>query len=131
MSVGQVGKATAVIEARVDVRDLATFAKFLLANGGIIKSRSDLVWQAFRSITESLASTGVDPFQSTEDAYAYMQGLGIGSTNRAGRAGRKMNTFTLAKTIEAEAGIAGNTTPGAMVSLDELAIIARRIKEGS
>jgi len=94
---------TAVIEARVDIRDLANFARFIIDSGDHITSRSDLVWRAFRSITESLRLAGQTIFDTTEEAHSYVIGLGLGSMNRSGRGGRPMNSFTLAKKIEHEA----------------------------
>ena len=104
MSQGKIGRATAVLEARVDVRDLANFAKFLIESGEQVASRSDLVWKAFRSITESLKADGQPLFTTTEEALEYMASLGIGSMNRPGRGSRPMNSFTLAKAVEGERG---------------------------
>ena len=104
MPQGRIGRATAVLEARVDVRDLANFAKFLVDSGEQVVSRSDLVWKAFRSITESLKATSQPLFTTTEEAMEYMASLGIGSMNRPGRGSRALNSFTLAKTVEAERG---------------------------
>ena len=124
MGIGQTAKMdaaghsrTAVVEARVDVRDLATFARFLVDSGDTIQSRSDLIWRAFRSIAETLASSGHHTYTDTEEALAYLISLGLGSMNRKGRGGRPMNAFSLAKKVEQEQQIAGMQRA---VSVEEL-----------
>ena len=134
-SIGQTAKEdnagyskTAVIEARVDVRDLANFARFLIESGNTPTSRSDLVWKAFRSITETLQMAGQKTFETTEEAHSYMISLGIGSMNRPGRGGRPMNAFTLARKVEKE-GLCG--TPrllGEATSVEELIKIGSLFK---
>jgi hypothetical protein len=106
---------TAVIEARVDIRDLANFAKHIIDGGDTIQSKSDLVWRAFRSISMSLEADGQVLFQSTEEAIGYMDSIGLTKTNRPGRGGRPMNTFTLAKRIQVE-----RSAEGAAPSVDDL-----------
>jgi hypothetical protein len=129
MSIGQESKMerTAVVEARVDVRDLANFARFLVTSGDRIATRSDLIWRAFRSITESLKVAGVPCFQSTEEAHSYMISLGIGTMNRLGRGGRAMNSFTLSKVVERESlsGVAEKTIED--MSVDDLIKVAQGI----
>lgn len=130
MPIGQESKPTAdgfvrsaVIEARVDVRDLASFARYLLSNGELVKSRSDIVWRAFRSIYETLRLSKEPVFESTTDALAFMEHLGLGSTNRPGRGGRPMNQFTLARQAERENSLD-------MTELAKQILLKHKVKEG-
>lgn len=115
---------TAVLEARVDVRDLANFAHYLLNHGEAIKSRSDIIWKAFRSITETLKQDGGNRiFESTSDALEFMTSLGLGSMNRAGRGGRPLNQFTLARQVERENSLD-------MTELAKQILLKHKVKEG-
>jgi hypothetical protein len=93
---------TAVIEARVDMRDLATCVRWLIDGGVQLHSRSDAVWRIFRSMAETIKTQGDYAYTSTEEALGYMTALQMGSWNRSGRSGRPMGATTLTKTIVAE-----------------------------
>lgn len=93
---------TAVVEARVDMRDLATCVRWLIDGGVQLHSRSDAVWRIFRSMAETIKVQGDYAYTSTEEALEYMTALQMGSWNRAGRSGRPMGAMSLTKTIVAE-----------------------------
>ena len=93
---------TAVVEARVDIRDLATCASFLIRGGIKINSRSDLIWRIVRSMAATLEESREQTFASTEEAMGYMAVLNLGSWNRLGPGGRPMNGANLSKVVEKE-----------------------------
>lgn len=95
---------TAVVEARVDLRDLATCAKFLVEHGSIPTSRSDLVWRIVSSMAQTLAMSGEQHFVSTESAMGYLDQFSFGSWNRTNRSGRPMNIKVLSQALDAERG---------------------------
>jgi hypothetical protein len=96
---GQESKNTAVLEARVPHTTLATCAKWLIDDGRVVRSRSDLIRQIMDTIAATIERDGGFVFKDIEEAVGYLYSLGIGSCNRIGANGRPMNTFSLNKGV--------------------------------
>jgi hypothetical protein len=95
---------TVVIEARVDARDLAACAAFLIREGSRPTSRSDLVWRCIKTLAQSIPPELW--FETTEEAYGYLISLGLGSMNR-----NRSNLPTLSKVIARERALETSSTP--------------------
>lgn len=96
---------TAVIEGRIDMRDLATCADYMIKSGISATSRSDLLYKVVASFAQAAIEQGALEFDSTESALAYLNMLGFKSLNRPKRPERMANAFTLSKVIGAERGM--------------------------
>jgi hypothetical protein len=96
---------TAVVVARVDIKDLATCAKFFIDNGLRLNSRSDLLWRIIHSMAETIHLEGADSFVSSLVAFEYLEGLGLGNFTRTSRATIGSGRDTLSKVISAEIGV--------------------------
>lgn len=93
---------TAVIEGRLDMRDIATCASFFLLRGMPATSRSDLLYKTVATFAEAAKKQGAESFDTTEEALGYLTNLGLGLMNRVKAEGRRANNFTLANTIAQE-----------------------------
>jgi hypothetical protein len=94
---------TAVIEARLDMRDLAACADFLVAQGIAPRSKSDLLYKIVATFAKSaIDNHAVQKYEMTAEALAHLQDLGLGSMNRMLADGRRANSFTLSKTVADE-----------------------------
>ena len=98
---------TAVIEGRLDLRDLASCADYFVKNNMPATSRSDLLYKIVATFANAAQAQGSRAFTSTEDALAFMTSLNIGMMNRTKREGRLANAFTLAKVIKSERSMEG------------------------
>ena len=79
---------SAVVEARVDVRQLATIAKGLLEHYRTIpRSKSELVRLGLE-IAAGHVAHHTEPFESTIEALEYLNKLGLNKMNRSGRNAR-------------------------------------------
>lgn len=96
---------TVVIEGRLDMRDLATCADYMIKSGISATSRSDLLYKVVASFAQAAIEQGALEFDSTESALAYLNMLGFKSLNRPKRPERMANSFTLSKVIAAERGM--------------------------
>jgi hypothetical protein len=96
---------TVVIEGRLDMRDLATCADYMIKSGISATSRSDLLYKVVASFAQAAIEQGALEFESTESALAYLNMLGFKSLNRPKRPERMANSFTLSKVIGAERGV--------------------------
>jgi len=93
---------TAVIEGRLDMRDLATCADYLVHEGIAPQSKSDLLFKVVATFAQSaITHHGIRRYESTSDALEQLQTLGLGVMNRA-KGGRMANAFTLGKVIAQE-----------------------------
>ena len=91
---------TAVVEARVDIRDLASCAAYFVNECRPPASRSDLIWLCIRLLADSVQDKY--PRMSTEEAHGYLSGLNLGSFHRKGRRGELRGFINLTKAIETE-----------------------------
>jgi len=91
---------TAVVEARVDIRDLASCAAYFINECRPPTSRSDLIWLCIRLLADSVQDKY--PRMSTEEAHGYLSGLNLGSFHRKGRKGELRGLVNLTKAIETE-----------------------------
>lgn len=96
---------TAVIEGRIDMRDLATCADYMASIGLTATSRSDLMYKIVASFAKAAIEQGAQEFTSTEEALSYLTMMGFKSVNRPKRPERMANSFTLSKVIAAERGM--------------------------
>ena len=95
---------TAVIEGRLDMRDLASCADFLILEKIAPFNKSDLLYKIVATFAKSAVEHhGVKQYTSTADALNHLQELGLGSMNRP-KEGRASNALTLHKAIESEKG---------------------------
>ena len=82
----------ALMESRLDSRDIATCAKYLVEHGATINSNSELLWL----ITQlAVYAIGHNEFETTQDARDYLSTLGITKLNRSGK-----NKETLHKALQ-------------------------------
>jgi hypothetical protein len=96
---------TAVIEGRVDVRDLATCADYFIKQGIPATSKSDLMFKVLTTFAHASWEQGARKFTGTEEAVGYMQEVGLGQVNRIkGENGRRANSWTLIKALKEEGG---------------------------
>ena len=94
---------TAVLEARVDLRDLAICARYFTERQLVAKSKSELLNIVISAFAEVAKQHGTVPFESTEEALGYMYSINLGPVNRIKRDGeRRGNVLTLAKAIADE-----------------------------
>jgi len=100
---------TAVLEARVDMRDLASCANFFITSGQRPKTKSELVYMILTSFSITAQKQGAREFQSTEEAMGYMEEQGFGPVNRIKREGRRANIKTLGEVIASERSLEGST----------------------
>lgn len=85
----------AVIEARLDSRDLATCAKHLTTTCGInISSNSELIWLISQLAVYAI---GGNEFEEISEARAYLTSIGLDKLNRSGR-----NKATLQRALQVE-----------------------------
>ena len=109
---------TAVIEGRLDMRDLATCADFFIQEESPAKSRSDLLYKIVASFARSAATHhGSREFSATEEAMSFLSSLGLGSMNRY-KGGKASNLFTLERVIREERE--GMSREKKNVSVDDL-----------
>ena len=85
-----------VIEGRMSSLDLALCAKYLVSIGMMPRSNSDLLNLC---VQVAAYATKLEPFDTVADARKYLEGMGLGKLNRAGRgrniANRAMQEETL------------------------------------
>lgn len=122
---GQESRNTAVVEARVAHTTLATCAKWLLADGRHITSKSDLIRQILETVEATIIRDGGDFFRETEQALAFLANE-VGLCNRPGRGGRPMNAFSLAKRVEQERGMEMSVTDFKDMTKEELEVAIRQ-----
>jgi hypothetical protein len=111
---------TAVIEGRVDVRDLATCADYFLSQGMPATSKSDLMFKVLTTFAHASMQQGAKTFESTEDAVGYLYQIGLGSANRQKMGkGRQANHFTLSKALleEGKSGEFADLAQAALASM--------------
>lgn len=82
-----------VIEARTDIRILASIARFYSLLGHIPSTRSALVRRMINDFYAILLDNGlVEPFETTTEALAYWDSIGLSSPMRSGRATKGLST---------------------------------------
>jgi hypothetical protein len=104
MEVIRLGK-TAVIEGRVDMRDLASCADYFIKQGMPAANKSDLMFRVLTTFAHAAVEQGARRFESTEEALGYMFEIGLGPVNRLKLEGRRANNFTLSRAITEERGL--------------------------
>jgi SpoVK/Ycf46/Vps4 family AAA+-type ATPase len=92
---------TAVIEGRLDVRDLATCADYFIMQGEPATSKSNLMSRVLTTFAFAASTQGARAFEETEDALSYLFSVGLGPVNRMIR-GKPAGQFSLSKTVEKE-----------------------------
>lgn len=92
---------TAVIEGRLDVRDLASCLDYFVMLGDPPTSKSNLMFKVLTTFAHAAMEQGAKKFEETEDALAYLFAMGLGPVNRTIR-GKQAGSFTLSKTVEQE-----------------------------
>ena len=112
------GDKTAVVEARVDMRDLATCVKYLIDNGVRLNSRSDAIWRVFRTMAETIEKQGDFVFDRTETALEFLTTLQMGSWNRMGRTGKPMGGVKLTQAVMSERVTTTDTEPSVADFID-------------
>jgi hypothetical protein len=75
----------AVIEGRLDSRDLANCASFLTSKGIVLHSNSELIYFITQIAVHAIGS-GVE--RSTQEAREYLASIGLDNMNRSGRGKR-------------------------------------------
>ncbi len=96
---------TAVIEGRIDVRDLATCADYFMKQGMTAMNKSSLLRQVVTVFADAAASQGAKAFETTEEALGFLFNIGLGPVNRViDNRGKRAGSFTLAQTIRTERG---------------------------
>jgi len=93
---------TAVIEGRIDLRDLASCADYFIKQGMGAENKSDLLYKIVTTFARASQAQGSQVFTSTEEALGYMHDIGLGPVNRIKYKERRANAFTLSKVINAE-----------------------------
>ena len=95
---------TAVVEGRVDVRDLATCADYFIQQGLPAQNKSDLMFRIITTFAHGSLAQGARRFESTEEALGFMFEIGLGPVNRVvdKRSGRRANSWTLSNAIAEE-----------------------------
>ena len=94
---------TAVIEGRLDMRDLAACAEFFINEGTPATSKSDLMYRIVATFAQSAVQHhNARKFESTEEAMNFLEDAGLGSMNRIKKGDKRANAFTLAKVIREE-----------------------------
>lgn len=112
---------TAVIEGRLDIRDVATCADFLISVGNRATSKSDLLYKVVTSFANSAAQHHeAKRFEYTDDAVLFLEEVGLGSMNRAKIRGKRgANAFTLDRTLMEERGRMPITAEKSGASVDD------------
>ena len=88
-----------VIEGRLDSRDLATCAKYIVEKGCQINSNSELMY----FVTQlAVYAIGKHEFETTSEARNYLQSIGLGGLNRSGRGVRTLQTALQNEDLQAE-----------------------------
>ncbi len=119
-------RATAVVEARIDVQDIAILLKFYEEHSGIIpRSKSELLSRAMSDFAKYLVGRGlVQTPNSLSQAYQYVISR-LGGVNRSGR-----NMSTLMKDLAIEdAKEDGVLIDGKLITKKMLEKIAKGIEE--
>ena len=81
---------TAVLEARVDIRHLATCAAYFEKRGAPATSKSDLLYGICSALASAIGrEEGYKVFDSYEEAHDYMMAVGLGPLAR--RKGKYMS----------------------------------------
>jgi hypothetical protein len=94
---------TAVVEGRVDVKDLATCADYFIKQNLAADTKSDLVYKIITTFAHACVKQGATEFASSEAALGYLFNAGLGPVNRIKhKDGRRANNFTLSKAIASE-----------------------------
>jgi hypothetical protein len=94
---------TAVIEGRVDIRELATCADYFITQGIPALNKSDLMFRVLTTFAHAAMQQGAKRFESTEEALGYMFEVGLGPVNRViDRKGRRAGNFALSKAMMEE-----------------------------
>ena len=74
---------TAVLEARVDIRHLATCAAYFEKRGAPASSKSDLLYGICSALASAIGrEEGYKVFESYEEAHDYMMAVGLGPLAR-------------------------------------------------
>lgn len=88
-----------VIEGRLDSRDLATCARYMVDKGCPINSMSELMY----FVTQlAVYAIGHNEFETTGEAREYMQSIGLGGLNRSGRGLRTLQKSLQQEDLKAE-----------------------------
>jgi hypothetical protein len=96
---------TAVIEGRVDIRELATCADYFKAQGIPALNKSDLMFRVLTTFAHAAIQQGARKFESIEGALGYMFEIGLGPVNRViDKKGRRAGNFALSKGLMEERG---------------------------
>ena len=123
---------TIVVEGRVDLRSLATIAKFLYAEGAMPETRSGLVSKIIEDYCDLLVSNNLGiAEESTMEAFKTMNDLGfnLGGPSRSGKRNRKAYlTQIQAETIQADQV---GTGPVNLLDSDEAKEAYERLKASS
>lgn len=93
---------TAVCEARIDLRDLATCADFFIMMGQRPRTKSELVYMSLTAFAAAARRQGAKEFSSTEEALGYMEEQGFGTISRIKKDERRANVQTLSNAIAIE-----------------------------
>lgn len=96
---------TAVIEGRVDMRDLATCADYFISQGIPAVNKSDLMYRVITTFAHASLQQGAKKFESTEEAMGFLFEIGLGPVNRViDKKGRRAGNLTLSKALMEERG---------------------------
>ncbi len=94
---------TAVIEGRIDIRDLATCADYFMQQDIKLFNKSSLLRRIVITFAHAAETQGARHFESTEEALGFLFDAGLGPVNRiVDSRGKRSGSFTLANTIRLE-----------------------------
>lgn len=124
MSISKEPPRTFTLEARVDIRDFATFARFLEKNGVQVRSKSQVVAEALAFVSSVLEQNGkAQRFVSSEDARNFLNELELTGQSR------QKTLLNLARQIELETSVGIEIQQAAEPTTDELVLQALREME--
>ena len=108
----------AIIEGRLDSRDLATCAEYLLDKGCVINSNSELMYL----ITQlAIFAIGETKERTTQEARDYLTSIGLTNLNRSGKGKRTLQRVLQGENLTADgfdAGYLNRKTKGNMQMSD-------------
>jgi len=110
----------AIIEGRLDSRDLATCAEYLLDKGCVINSNSELMYL----ITQlAIFAIGVEKERTTQEARDYLTSIGLTNLNRSGKGKRTLQRVLQGENLSADGFDTGylnrKTKPNVKLSSEE------------
>jgi hypothetical protein len=112
---------TAVIEGRVDARDLATCADYFIKQGMAPTSKSDLMFKVLTTFAHASYQQGAKQFNTTEEAIGFLFNSGLGSVNRMidKKKNKRANEWTLSQALleEGKSGEFADLAQAALASM--------------